>query len=119
MGGSAKSLGPRELTEHAYCAKALPACDPGKGLDGEPLLVRLEWRHQHSGAWQIDGGQLTLGESPFDPVADIPVKRLLRCEYEEGGCQCNGRVLRAIPGDWFLPVLHGRYDDASGIGIEV
>jgi hypothetical protein len=28
-------------------------------------------------------------------------------------------VLRSIPGDWFLPFLHGRYDDASGTGIEV
>lgn len=114
-----KPLGPREFVEHAYCVKASPSCDPGRALDGDPLLVRLEWQHTHTGAWQMDGGSLVLGESPVDPVADIPVRRLLRCEYEEGGTRSNGRVLRSIPGEWFLPFLHGRYDDASGVGIEV
>ncbi len=113
------ALGPREFTEYAYCVKASPSCEQDRALDGDPLLVRLEWRHKHSGVWQVEGGQLTLGESPFDPVADIPVKRLVRCEYEEGGSQSNGKVLRSIPGDWFLPFLHGRYDDASGVGIEI
>lgn len=113
------ALGAREFVEYGYCVKASPSCEQERALDGDPLLVRLEWRHKHSGAWRVDGGQLTLGESPFDPVADIPVKRLVRCEYEEGGSQSNGKVLRSIPGDWFLPFLHGRYDDASGIGIEI
>jgi acetoacetate decarboxylase len=114
-----QALGPREFVEYGYCVKASPSCDPARALDGDPLLVRLEWRHQHSGAWQMDGGALVLGESPVDPVADVPVRRLVRCEYEEGGSQSNGRVLRTIPGEWFLPFLHGRYDDASGAGIEV
>ncbi len=113
------ALGPREFVEYGYCVKASPSCEKERALDGDPLLVRLEWRHTQSGAWQMDGAQLVLGESPLDPVADIPVKRLLRCEYEEGGSQSNGKVLRSIPGEWFLPFLHGRYDDASGIGIEI
>jgi acetoacetate decarboxylase len=118
-GAVGKPLGAREFVEHAYCVKASPSCDPSRALDGDPLLVRLEWRHTHTGAWQVDGGSLVLGESPLDPVADIPVRRLVCCEYEEGRTQSNGRVLRSIPGDWFLPFLHGRYDDASGVGIEV
>ena len=113
------ALGAREFVEYGYCVKASPSCDPARALDGDPLLVRLEWRHRHSGAWQLEAAALTLGESPVDPVADVPVRRLVRCEYEEGGSQSNGRVLRSIPGDWFLPFLHGRYDDASGVGIEV
>jgi acetoacetate decarboxylase len=113
------ALGPRELVEYGYCVKASPSCEQSRALDGDPLLVRLEWRHEHSGAWQLDGGQLTLGESPFDPVADVPVRRLLRCEYEEGGSQSKGKVLRAIPAEWFVPFLHGRYDDASDVGIEI
>ena len=114
-----KALGPRELVEYGYCVKASPSCDPKQTLDGDPLLVRLEWRHRHSGAWQLEGGSLVLSESPVDPVADVPVRKLVRCEYEEGGTQSNGRVLRSIPGDWFLPFLHARYDDPSGLGIEV
>ena len=113
------ALGAREFTEFGYCVKASPSCEQERALDGDPLLVRLEWRHKQSGAWQMDGAQLTLGESPFDPIADVPVAKLLRCEYEEGGSQSNGKVLRSIPGDWFLPFLHGRYDDASGVGIEI
>jgi acetoacetate decarboxylase len=64
-------------------------------------------------------GEVILTDSPLDPVADIPVRRLLRMEYEEGRTQSNGKVLRSIPGDWLLPFLHQRYDDTSGDGIEV
>ena len=52
-------------------------------------------------------------------VADIPVRRLLRMEYEEGWTESNGTVLRSVPGDWLLPFLHQRYDDPSAEGIEI
>ena len=55
----------------------------------------------------------------MDPVADIPVRRLIRMEYEEGGTESNGTVLRSIPGDWLVPFLHQRYDDTSGDGIDL
>ena len=113
-----EALGPRELTEHAYCVKALPACEKGKGLDGEPLLVRLEWQHQHTQVHRVEG-ELNLRESPFDPVADLPVRRIVRMEYEEGTTQSNGRVLRPIPAEWLLPFLHQRYDDPQAEGIEI
>jgi acetoacetate decarboxylase len=113
------ALGPRELVEHAFCVKAQPACEKGRGLDGEPLLVRLEWRHRHERVHPVDGGALTLRESPFDPVADLPVRRLVRMEYEEGTTESNGRVLRPLPPEWVLPILHGRYDEPGVQGIEV
>jgi acetoacetate decarboxylase len=113
-----EALGPRELTEHAYCVKALPACDSGKGLDGEPLLVRLEWKHQHTQAHRVEG-ELLLRESPFDPVADLPVRRVEKMQYEERSTQSNGTVLRGIPAEWLLPVLHQRYDDPQNQGIEI
>ncbi len=113
-----EALGPRELTEFGYCVKALPACEKGKGLDGEPLLVRLEWQHQHSQVNRVEGA-LVLRESPFDPVADLPVQRIVRMEYEEGTTQSNGAVLRPIPADWLLPFLHQRYDDPQAEGIEI
>jgi acetoacetate decarboxylase len=113
------ALGAREFVEYGYCVKATPACDPRLLIDPEPQLIRLEWRQKHTGAWRLDQGELVLRESPFDPVADIPVRRLVRFEYEEGSSQSNGRVLRTLPGEWFLPFLHGRYDDPSGTGIEL
>lgn len=113
-----KSLGSREFVEHAYCYKAFPSCEKGKFFDTDPLLVRLEWRHKQDEVHEMDG-TLTLHDSPLDPVADIPVRKLLSLQYEQGSTQSNGTVLRPVPGDWILPFLHGRYDDTSGEGIEV
>ena len=64
-------------------------------------------------------GELTLRESPFDPVADLPVRRIVRMEYEEGTTQSNGRVLRSVPAEWLLPVFHQRYDDPGARGVEI
>jgi len=118
QGTLGRSLGAREFVEHAYCYKAFPSCEKGKSFDQDPLLVRLEWKHQHREAWELDG-TVTLGESPFDPVADLPVRRLVRLEYEEGNTESNGKVLRPVPGEWLLPILHQRYDDPAARGIEV
>jgi acetoacetate decarboxylase len=113
-----RSIGPREFTDYAYCFKALPAIEKDRGFDGDPLLVRLEWRQRHQTANEV-AGEVILRESPFDPVVDLPVRRLVRMEYEEGTTQSSGKVLRSVPGEWLLPFLHGRYDDLSGDGIEV
>jgi acetoacetate decarboxylase len=114
-----EELGAREFEQYAYCYKTMPSCDQAKDFDADPLLVRLQWNQKHSNAWVVDGGELTLGESPMDPVADVPVRRVLRFEYEEGQTESNGTVLRSVPGDWILPFHHQRYDDTSGLGIEL
>jgi acetoacetate decarboxylase len=113
-----EALGPREFTEYGYCYKALPACEKGKDFDGDPLLVRLEWKHTQEQAHRLDG-TLTLRESPLDPVADLPLRRLVKMEYEEGSTESNGAVLRSVPGEWLLPFLHQRYDDPGAEGIEI
>jgi acetoacetate decarboxylase len=113
-----ESLGPRDFTETAYCVKAFPSCEKGKGFDQEPLLVRLEWRHSQQRVQRV-AGALTLRESPFDPVVDLPVRKLVRLEYEVGRTESNGTVLRAIPGEWLLPFFHQRYDDPTAEGIDV
>ena len=118
-GNLGADLSPRELTEYAYCYKALPACEKGGGFDGDPLLVRLEWRHKHEKVVAVDAGEVILRDSPFDPVADVPVRRLVSMQYEVGQTQSNGRVLRSVPGDWLLPFLHQRYDDMTGDGIQI
>jgi acetoacetate decarboxylase len=113
-----ESLGARDFSEIAYCMKAFPSCEKGKGFDQDPLLVRLNWHHQQKSVQRVTGA-LTLRESPFDPVADLPVRKLVRLEYEVGRTESNGEVLRAIPGEWLLPFLHGRYDDPAAEGIDV
>ena len=119
QGSLGASLPPRRFSEVAYCFKALPSCEPDRALDADPLLVRLEWRHDHSAVHRVEGGELILRESPFDPVVDLPVRRLVTFEYEEGTTESNGRVLRSVPGDWLLPFLHQRYDEPATQGIEV
>lgn len=117
-GKRTQSLGPRELVEHAFCFKAFPSCEKGKSFDNDPLLVQLEWRHKHDAVRRMEG-EVVLTDSPLDPVADIPVRRLIGMEYEEGGTHSNGKVLCSVPGESLLPFLHQRYDDTSGDGIEV
>ena len=80
-----EALGPRRFTEVGYTMKALPRCDPEAkgGFDADPLLVRLEWQHEQREVRRAEG-ELVLRESPFDPVADLPVRRIVRMEYEEG-----------------------------------
>ena len=108
----------RDFTEHAFCVKAFPSCEKGRGFDQEPLLVQLDWHHRHETVRTVDGA-LVLRESPFDPVADLPVRRLVSIQYEVGRTESNGRVLRPIPGEWLLPFLHQRYDDPATEGVEV
>lgn len=113
-----EELGPREDTEYGYCIKAFPGCRPGKGFDHDPQLVRLEWRHDFRRVWRLEG-ELEFRDSSFDPVADLPVRRIVDFEYTEGTTLASGRVLRPIPGEWLLPFLHQRYDDSAVEGIEV
>jgi acetoacetate decarboxylase len=117
-GALGAELGPRSFTEHAYCAKAAPSCERGKGFDQEPLLVRLAWKHAQERVARVDG-TLVLRESPFDPVADLPVRRVVSMEWEIGRTESSGAVIAPIPGEWLLPFLHGRYDDPTAQGIEV
>ena len=118
-GSVGASLGAKDFTKHAYCYKAYPSCDQGKTFDTDPLLVRLEWQHNMTAIHDMPGGEINLVDSPFDPVADIPVRKIISMHYEEGQTRSNGSVLRSVPGDWLRPFLHGRYDDTVSIMEEV
>ena len=118
QGTVGEPLPARTFSEYAYCFKAFPSCEQGKAFDYDPLLVRLEWHQKHDTVARVTG-ELRLYDSPLDPVADLPVRRLLSAEYEEGTTQSAGKVLRSVPANWLLPFLHQRYDDTSGVGVEI
>jgi len=118
VGKRVEDLGPREETEYGYCFKAFPSCEASKHFDQDPQLVRLEWRHKYDQVWRLEGG-IELWDSPFDPVADLPVRRLVEFEFAEGTTESSGRVLRPVPGDWLLPFIHQRYDEPQTEGVEV
>jgi acetoacetate decarboxylase len=108
-------LGPKDSTSYAYCFKAMPSCEPDRLFDNDPLLVRLEWHHEMKSVHDMEGAQIVLRDSPFDPVADLPVRQLVSIQYEEGSTRSTGRVLRSIPGEWLAPYIHQRYDDTVSI----
>jgi acetoacetate decarboxylase len=124
LGGrlGAESRSPRQFTELFYCYKALPACQPESsengGFDGDVLLTRLTWERDYSSVRMIDDGRIVLRESPFDPLADVPVKRIVRMEFAEGTTRTSGEVVCRVPGEWLAPFLVQRYDDPQE-GVEI
>ena len=114
----AEELPPRKETELGYCFKAFPSCEPGGGFEPDPRLVRLEWQHDDERVWRLDG-EIALYESAFDPVADLPVRRVVELELTEGTLRSSARILRPVPGEWLLPFVHQRYDDPRIDGMDV
>ena len=113
-----EELGPRSGIEYGYCFKAFPGCVPGKGFDHDPQLVRLEWNFDFTRVWRLEG-EIQLTDSPFDPVADLPVRRIVDFEYAEGIMKRSGRALRPVPGDWLTPFIHQRYDEPEVEGVDI
>ena len=113
---------PREFTEHFYCYKALPTCQPetnnNGGFDGDVLLTQLNWERHYTSVRRVDNPEIILRESAHDPLVDIPVRRLLSMEFAEGASKTGGEVLRTVPGEWLAPFIDQRYDGPHG-GVEV
>ena len=66
---------PPERTKTDFYFKFLPAPD-GDGFDNDPALVYCHKREQ---ARVLEGreGDLVLKDSPLDPIADIPARRVV------------------------------------------
>jgi acetoacetate decarboxylase len=94
--------------------KFLPAPD-GKGFDAEPALVYCH-RDETTRTLERVEGEVVLRESRFDPVADLPVRRLRGIELAERSSVQRGEIVSRLPGDWLAPFVHQRYDDLSPVG---
>jgi acetoacetate decarboxylase len=57
-----------------------------------------------------------LRESPFDPVVDVPVRRVVDAVLGERLSVQRGEIHGRVPGEWLLPYVHQRYDDRSPVG---
>ena len=92
--------------------------DPaGKGFDADPSLVYCH-RDEITRRLEAVDGQVTLRESKFDPVADLPVQRLVSVELGERSTVQRGEIVTTVPGDSVTPFVHQRYDDLSVTGGE-
>ena len=87
----------------------------GKGFDTEPALVHVR-RHEEARDGRDIDGTLTLHDSPIDPIADIPIRRIVSMQFAQVTTQQHGEVVERVPADWLLPFVHQRYDDLSVLG---
>lgn len=102
----------RRRTSFYY--KFLPAPD-GKGFDAEPALVYC-YRDETTRSLVNVDGEITLRDSRFDPVADIPVRRVVEITLAERSSIQTAEIRTTVPGDWLIPYVHQRYDDLSPVG---
>jgi acetoacetate decarboxylase len=103
-----------DRTRTSFYLKFLPS-PTGKGFDGDPMLVYCRRDEKTRTLWSIDG-EVILSESRFDPVADLPVRKLRSIELAERSSIQTGEVVANVPADWVTPYVHQRYDDLSPVG---
>jgi acetoacetate decarboxylase len=107
---------PPESERVDFYLKFLPAPD-GKGFDAEPSLVYCRRTETTRSLARLDG-EVTLRESRFDPVVDLPVRRLVGITLSERRSIQRGEIVTRVPADWVAPYAHQRYDDLSPTGTD-
>src|SRR4051794_28487988 len=107
-------LDPVEGRRTDFYFKFLPSPD-GKGFDSEPALVYCH-RDETSRSVEAVDGELVLRDSRFDPVADLPIRRLVGITLSERRSIQRGEIVSRVPAEWLLPYAHQRYDDLSPVG---
>ncbi|HEV3450010.1 MAG TPA: acetoacetate decarboxylase family protein [Acidimicrobiia bacterium] len=105
---------PPERKRTDFYFKFLPAPD-GKGFDAEPSLVYCHRAEQTRKLERVDG-EITLADSRFDPVADLPVRRVVQLTLCERHSVQRGEINSRVPGEFLRPYVHQRYDDLSPVG---
>jgi acetoacetate decarboxylase len=98
----------------SFYFKFLPAPD-GTGFDAEPSLVYCH-RDETTRRLEAVDAQVILRDSPFDPVADLPVRRVVDAVLGDRRSVQRGEIHGRVPGEWLLPYVHQRYDDRSPVG---
>lgn len=84
--------------------------DPQGGrFDADPSLVRVRRTQQDRLRERVEG-EVILRESPFDPVADVPVRGIVSMTYTESHQTQTGTIVETVPGEWLWPFRHQRYD---------
>ncbi|MEU2082004.1 acetoacetate decarboxylase family protein [Streptomyces albus] len=104
---------PEPTAKLDFYFKFLPGV-AGSGFDGEPVLVHC-LRHEKVRRLESVTGTVTLRDSPYDPVADLPVRRLVEITLGEKTSDQRGRVAARVRPEELLPYVHQRYDDAAQV----
>ena len=112
----ADNANPKQFTEHLFCYKALQGITDPNTFDGDVYLTRLNWERNYHKRADMKG-IISLADSPYDPLVDLPVNRILNMEYVEGATVTGGQILRTVPGEWIAHQWVGRFDDPQNEGI--
>lgn len=99
---------PPDQANVEFYFKFLRAPD-GNGIT-DPHLVYGTY-HRHYELFEAIDGDLKLGESAVDPVADIEIRELVSVTWCRRRTIQTARIATAVPQEWLLPYLHQRYDD--------
>jgi acetoacetate decarboxylase len=84
----------------------------GKGFDSDPALVYCRRNYEIRSCERMEG-EVILRESPFDPVADFPIRRISSFQFVEYHSDQVGEIVDRVPGEWIAPFVHQRYDGFS------
>lgn len=87
----------------------------GDGFDDDPWLVYCT-RATETRSHRAADVMLTLRESQFDPVADIPILGEVTATLSERRSTQQGRLVERVPAADVMPYAHQRYDDLSPVG---
>lgn len=105
---------PPERERIDFYFKFLPAPD-GKGFDTEPALIYCRRQESARKVERVEG-EILLHESRFDPVADLPVRRIVEMSLSERRSVQTGEIVSRVPSEWLVPYAHQRYDDMTPTG---
>lgn len=93
--------------------------DPGgAGFDAEPRLVHCHRLENNRRRETVDG-EIVLRESAYDPVADLPVRRIVEMHLSERQSQQRAEIVATLDPADVLPFVHQRYDDVHPAGAAV
>lgn len=108
---------PLSFEEHIFCYKGMPSIDEPGEFDGDVFLTRLNWEREYT-LRKAMNGSISLRESAYDPLADIPVRKMISMDYVEGSTKTSGTILRTVPGSFIADHWVGRMDDPVNVGVD-
>jgi acetoacetate decarboxylase len=109
---------PDPFEEYFYCYKGLPSISQPGEFDGDVYLTRLNWKRNYNMQHAFDG-KISFHESAYDPLVDVPIRRMVSMDYVEGATNTSGQLLRTVPGDYIAPFWVQRNDVPANPGIKI
>ncbi|MBS0505197.1 MAG: acetoacetate decarboxylase family protein [Proteobacteria bacterium] len=109
---------PTPFEEYFYCYKGLPSISTPGEFDGDVYLTRLNWKRNYNLRRDFEG-EIRFHESAWDPLVDVPIRRIVSLDYVEGATNTSGQLLCTVPHDYIAPFWVQRNDVPSNPGIEI